>query len=112
MGKRACFFIFDGLLLSAGCVTAAVCSAVGFRMPAAFAGVANVLTVVVFVLLLAVVAIEIASVYKISDSTFHTALIAVAVTLYFFFSTDCRAFLLSINCPPPRFCLKSAPISR
>lgn len=86
--KQALWYTADVILLLAGSIIAVIASAAKITPSQSYLDAIDVLLIIVLCFLAVFVLVEIVSVYKISDSTFHTVLTAAALFCYELFSDD------------------------
>lgn len=103
MKRKALAFTILGLVLSVGAGVAAVLLLSAHRVADSPSLKVGAAFVTVLALMVGIVIVEIVSVFKIDDSTFHTALIAGSLFATFALSTDMRIFLQTFGIAVPEF---------
>lgn len=97
--RNGLILVVNLLIAFLGCILAPVFGA--FYFPHGDSTLLRALSVAVLTVLLIILVIEIISVFKISDSTYHTTLFAAAVFAMYLFSADIRSLFIYLNVAVP-----------
>ncbi len=97
--QRAIAYFANFVLLFSGVIAALISAACDYTPKPFFFDSTDVLLIIVLCFLAVFVLVEIVSVFKISDSTFHTVLTSLALFCYIFFSDDFVNLLRNTDAP-------------